>query len=61
MELFRMHTDAVTGETTKIPYTQKEIDECNNWVDTRPQPTVEQLQAQLADIAAKLKELQGAQ
>lgn len=61
MELFRMHTDAVTGETTKIPYTQAEIDECNNWVDPKPQPTVSELQAQLADIAAKLQALQGAQ
>jgi len=60
MELFRLHTDAVTGETTKIPYTQKEIDECKNLVDTRPQPTVSELQAQLADIAAKLQALQGA-
>lgn len=60
MELFRLHTDAVTGETTKIPYTQKEIDECKNLVDPRPQPTVLELQAQLADIATKLQALQGA-
>ena len=60
MELFRMHTDAVTGETTKIPYTQAEIDECKKWVDPKPQPTVSDLQAQLADIATKLQALQGA-
>ena len=60
MELFRMHTDAVTGETTKIPYTQAEIDECKNWVDPKSQPTVSDLQAQLADISAKLQALQGA-
>ena len=60
MELFRVHTDAVTGETTKIPYTQAEIDECKNWVDPKSQPTVSDLQAQLADIATKLQALQGA-
>ncbi len=58
MELFRMHADAVTGKTTKIPYTQAEIDECNNWVDTKAQPTVSDLQAQLATIAAQLQALQ---
>jgi len=60
MELFRMHTDAITGETTKIPYTQAEIDASLNWVDPKPQPTVEQLQAQLAEISAQLQALQGA-
>ena len=57
-DLFRMHTDAVTGEVTKIPYTQKEIDESLNWVDPKPQPTVAELQAQLAEISAKLKALE---
>ena len=58
MELFRMHTDAITGEITKIPYTQKEIDECNNYVDPKPQPIVSDLKAQLADISAKLTALE---
>jgi hypothetical protein len=60
MELFRVNTDAITGETTKVPYTQKEIDECNNYVDTKPHLTVKQLQAQLAEISAQLQALQGA-
>jgi hypothetical protein len=60
MELFRMHTDAVTGETTKILYTQAEINECNNWVDPKPQLTVSDLKAQLAEISAKLSALENA-
>lgn len=57
MELFRMHTDAVTGETTKIPYTQAEIDECNNWVDPKPQPTKEELLAKLQELQAQITAL----
>jgi hypothetical protein len=57
MELFRMHTDAVTGETTKIPYTQKEIDECNNWVDATPQPTKEELLSKLQELQTQIAQL----
>ena len=54
-------TDAVTGEVTQVVYTDEQVQESLNWVDTRPQTTVSDLQAQLADISAKLQALQGAQ
>lgn len=57
---YTTQTDSITGEVTQIVYTDAQVAECKNWVDTRPQPTVLELQAQLADIAAKLQALQGA-
>ena len=58
--LFTSQIDAITGEITQIVYTDAEIDECQNYVNTKPQQTVSELQAQLADISAKLQALQGA-
>ena len=52
------HTDSITGETTFIPYTDEEI--ANIKEPEVVQPTVSELQAQLADISAKLQALQGA-
>lgn len=58
---YTSQTDSITGEVTQIVYTDEQVAECLNWVDPKPQPTVSDLQAQLADIAAKLQALQGAQ
>lgn len=52
------YTDAITGETTIIPFTDEEIANIKEPVIVKP--TVSELQAQLADIAAKLQALQGA-
>lgn len=52
-------TDANTGEVTIIPYTDEEI--ANIKEPEIVKPTVADLQAQLADITAKLQALQGAQ
>ena len=57
---FTSHTDSITGEVTQIVYTDEQVAECKNWVDPRPQPTVLDLQAQLADISAKLTALENA-
>ena len=57
---YTTQTDAVTDKVTQIVYTDAQVAECLNWVDTKPQPTVSDLQAQLADIATKLQALQGA-
>jgi hypothetical protein len=57
---FTSQTDSITGEVTQIVYTDEQVAECLNWVDTKAQPTVSDLQAQLADIATKLQALQGA-
>jgi hypothetical protein len=54
---YTAQTDAVTGEVTQIVYTDEQVQESLNWVDTRPQPTVSELQAQLATIAAQLQAL----
>ncbi len=54
---FTSHTDSITGEVTQIVYTDEQVAECKNWVDPKPQPTVSELQAQLADIQAKLNSL----
>lgn len=56
--LYTAQTDANTGETTIIPFTDEEIANIKEPVIIKP--TVEQLQAQLADIAAQLRALQGA-
>jgi len=56
---YTTHTDAVTGEVTQIVYTDAQVVECQNYVNPTPKPNVSELQAQLADIAAKLKALQG--
>lgn len=55
-------TNAQTGEVTEIirPFTAEEL-AAQEAAKVVAQPTVEQLQAQLADIAAKLQALQGAQ
>ena len=55
---YTTQTDAVTSEVTQIVYTDAQVAECLNWVDPKPQPTVSELQAQLADIAAQLQALQ---
>jgi hypothetical protein len=54
-------TDAQTGEVTEVirPWTAEEL--AQQAAQVKPQPTVSELQAQLADIAAKLQALQGAQ
>lgn len=58
---YTTHTDAVTGEITQILYTDEQVQEClDSQTQQAPQPTVSELQAQLADIAAKLQDLQGA-
>jgi hypothetical protein len=49
------YTDAVTGETTIIPFTDEEIANIKEPVIT--QPTIEELKAQLADLQAKLNSL----
>jgi hypothetical protein len=53
-------TNAVTGEVTEVirPWTAEELAQQATQVAT--QPTVSELQAQLADIAAKLQALEGA-
>jgi hypothetical protein len=53
-------TNAQTGEVTEVirPFTAEELAAQSSTVTT--QPTVSELQAQLADIAAKLQALQGA-
>jgi hypothetical protein len=55
-------TNAQTGEVTEIirPFTAEEL-AAQEAAKVVAKPTVEQLQAQLADIAAKLQALQGAQ
>ena len=55
-------TNAQTGEVTEVirPFTAEEL-AAQEAAKVVAQPTVEQLQAQLADIAAKLQALQGAQ
>ena len=55
--LYTTHTDSITGEVTQIVYTDEQVQESLKWVDTRPQPTVLDLQAQLATIAAQLQAL----
>lgn len=57
---YTSHTDSITGEVTQIVYTDAQVAECKNWVDSRPQPTVLDLQEQLADISAKLTALENA-
>jgi hypothetical protein len=57
---FTSQTDSITGEVTQIVYTDAQVQESLNWVDPTPQPTVSELQAQLADIALQLQALQGA-
>jgi hypothetical protein len=58
---FTTQLDVVTGETTQIIYTDEQVQEClDSQTQQAPQFTVEQLQAQLADIASKLQALQGA-
>ena len=54
-------TNAVTGEVTEVirPFTAEEL-AAQQAAQVTPQPTVSELQAQLADIAAKLQALQGA-
>jgi hypothetical protein len=49
-----------TNETTQIVYTDAQVEECLNYVNPTPQPTVSDLQAQLAEISAQLQALQGA-
>lgn len=55
-------TNAQTGEVTEVirPFTAEEL-AAQEAAKAVAKPTVEQLQAQLADIAAKLQALQGAQ
>ena len=55
---YTSQTDSITGEVTQIVYTDEQVQESLNWVDTKPQPTVSDLQAQLATIAAQLQALQ---
>ena len=55
---YTAQTDAVTGEVTQIVYTDAQVQESLNWIDPKPQPTVSDLQAQLATIAAQLQALQ---
>lgn len=57
---FTTHTDAITGEVTQIVYTDAQVEESLNYVNPTPQPTVSELQAQLAEISAQLQALQGA-
>lgn len=54
-------TDAQTGEVTEVirPFTAEEL-ALQQAVQVKSQPTVSELQAQLADIATKLQALQGA-
>ena len=54
---YTTQTDAVTGEVTQIVYTDEQVQESLNWVDPTSQPTVSDLQAQLATIAAQLQAL----
>jgi hypothetical protein len=51
-------TDSITGEVTIIPFTDEEIATIQAQPVT-PQPTVSELQAQLAEISAQLQALQG--
>ena len=65
MEYVELTIDVNTGVETKTsrPYTAEElaaIDAYNARKLAEENPTIEQLQAQLADIAAKLQALQGA-
>jgi hypothetical protein len=54
-------TNAVTGEVTEVirPFTTEEL-AAREAAKVAAQPTVAELQAQLADIANKLQALQGA-
>jgi len=58
--LYTTHTDAITGEVTQIVYTDAQVEESLNYVNPTPQPTVSELQAQLAEISAQLQALKGA-
>jgi hypothetical protein len=49
-------TDSITGEVTIIPFTDEEIAAIQS-APVKSQPTVSDLQAQLADIQAKLNSL----
>ena len=54
---YTSQTDSITSEVTQIVYTDEQVAECKNWVDPKPQPTVSDLQAQLATIATQLQAL----
>lgn len=58
---FTTQLDVVTGETTQIVYTDEQVQECldNQAQQEAAKPTVEQLQAQLAELATQLQALQG--
>jgi hypothetical protein len=53
-------TNAQTGEITEVirDWTPEEL--AQQVAQVKPQPTISELQAQLADIAAQLQALQGA-
>jgi len=52
-------TDSITGEVTIIPFTDEEIAAIQS-APVIAQPTVSELQAQLANIPSQLQALQGA-
>lgn len=54
---FTSQTDSITGEVTQIVYTDAQVAECLNWVDTKLQPTKEELLAKLQELQTQIAQL----
>jgi hypothetical protein len=54
---YTTHTDAITGEVTQIVYTDAQVEECLNYVNSTPQPTKEELLAKLQELQTQIASL----
>ena len=54
---YTSQTDSITGEVTQIVYTDEQVQESLNWVDTRPQPTKEELLSKLQELQTQIASL----
>jgi hypothetical protein len=55
--LYTTHTDSITGEVTQIVYTDEQVQECLNCVNSKPQPTKEELLAKLQELQTQIASL----